>query len=267
MTMATTDPHHPYIRAVQHTLGALHDPAESWTEYASDNGEVMLMETVIQLNWRLTDAAGWTGEDDRVYLFWDQVHGWTWSYSTQPGRTSEPMPLLTGPLVPDPVDVARAVRLLLDGESAQLPVESNPRPYSDAEPIALTAELTEAVGDGTDTNSGNIDQADAVALAAYADPIRGMTDALAIAGLYGATASPDEQCAVAVRMNPAAGRALGEHLGLGPDALLPVELTNVGIQAAVATQTPGGVTLYLDSTAAGRLIARLHQPQGPSRLF
>lgn len=261
--MAISDPHQPYIQAVQHTLGALLDPAESWTEYASDNGEVMLMETVIQLNWRLTDAAGWTGDDDRVFLFWDQVHGWTWAYSTVPGRNSEPASLLTGPLVPDPVDVARAVQLLLDGESAQLPVEGTERPHS--EPITLTRELTQALGDGT--NPGNIDHDDAVALAAYADPVRAMTDALAGAGLYGTTAEPGNQCAVTVRMSPAAGRAMGQHLGLGPDALLAVELINVGIRTAIASQTPDGVTLDLDGNAAGRLIALLHQPQVSSALF
>ncbi|MEV8402594.1 DUF6292 family protein [Streptomyces niveus] len=265
MTMATTDPHHPYIQAVQHTLGALHDPAESWTEYASDDGERMLMETVIQLNWRLTDDAGWTGEDDRVYLFWDQVHGWTWAYSTQPGRNSEPLPLLTGTLVPDPVDVARAVRLLLDGESAQLPVESNPRPYSDAEPIVLTAELTEAVGD--DTNPGNIDHASATAIAAYADPVRAMADALAAAELDGVSAGPDGQCAVVVRMDPAVGRAMGQRLGLGPDALFPMALHDIDIRTTAGSTTPNGVTLYLDGTAADRLIARLHQPQVPGVLF
>ncbi|GGJ81961.1 hypothetical protein GCM10011583_11810 [Streptomyces camponoticapitis] len=259
--MATTDPHHSYIQAVQHTLGDLHDPAESWTEYASDNGEVMLMETAIRIN-RHADEE-WP---EPVFLFWDQVHGWTWAYETEPGRNSDPLPLLTGPLVPDPVDVARAVSHLLNGTADQLPLPNcRERPYSDTEPIALTPALTEALGDGTDDNPGNIDHTGAVALAAYADPVRAMTDALAAAGLSGATAAPDvhDQSAVTVRMTPAAGRALGRHLGVGPEALFPMALWDVGVRPIGGAHMPHGITLHLDAHAAGRLTALLRQPPAP----
>ncbi|MFE9296578.1 DUF6292 family protein [Streptomyces niveus] len=252
--MTTIDPHRPYIQAVQHTLGDLHDPSESWTEYASDDGEQMLMESVIQLAWGVTDATGWTGDDDRVLLLWDQVHGWTWAVATEPGRTSEPEPLITGTLVPDPGDVARAVRNLLDGESGQLPITGGERPHSD--PVTLTPGLEAAIG--TDGQVG-IGPADALALSAYADPIRTLSDAFTAAGLPDATVGTGIHCDVGVRMTPDDGRALGQLLGLGDPALFPMALWNVGVQPLGGSTTPAGVTLWLDGAAAGRLTALLHQ--------
>jgi hypothetical protein len=260
--MAISDPHHPYVTAVQDTLGDLHDRGESWTEYASDDGEQMLMETVIQLAWGRTDTAGWTGDDDRVLLLWDQVHGWTWAVSTEPGRNSDPEPLVTGTLVPDPGDVARAVRHLLNGERGHLPITGAERPHSD--PVTLTPALEAAIGTADQVG---ISREDALALSAYADPIRGLRDAFTAAGLPNVTVSEGIHCAVGVRMSPAEERAVSTLLGLGPDALISMELQNVGVRTLGGSSTPNGATLHLDARAAGRLTALLHQPQAHDALF
>ncbi|MFJ5176698.1 DUF6292 family protein [Streptomyces griseoviridis] len=156
------DPHAPYAEAVMKALGNLHDPANSWTEYNSDDGEVMLMEIVITLDRARALAAGWARG---VLILWNQVTGWGWAYMTdERGGNSNPDDLLLGPLVADPADVARAVQALLtkDGHE-QLPLPAKERPGPDA---PLTPELTQAVGSGGDGDR-DISPEGAAALAKY----------------------------------------------------------------------------------------------------
>jgi hypothetical protein len=161
--MTTNHPHDPYANAVMAALSDLIDPAESWTAYDCDNGEVMLMETVISLDHETT-AAGRTG----LSLFWSQVRGWEWAYETTPGRNSEPELLTTGALVPDPADIVRAVQTLLSGEDGhkQLPVTGVERPHDG--PLNLTPALEKAAAPGDNGDAPELDRETAYALAAYA---------------------------------------------------------------------------------------------------
>ena len=113
-------PHDAYANAVMKALGDLYDPAESWTAYDCDDGEVMLMEIVITLN---PDKARTAGYPEGLVLLWDQRHGWTWVYVTEPGRNSEPSPLVGSATCCTPEDVARAaLQLLSPGGSEALPI-------------------------------------------------------------------------------------------------------------------------------------------------
>ncbi|MFE2600127.1 DUF6292 family protein [Streptomyces sp. NPDC059396] len=250
----TAHPHAPYATAVMTALGRHHDPADSWTAYDSDDGEVMIMEIVITLDRNRTRTAGWERD---VFLFWSQIRGWEWAYETPDGRNSEPERLLNGPLVVDPADVARAVRILLAGGAEQLPAGGTERPHT--RPVTLTPELEKALGDGSDDNPGDIDRTDAIALAAYADPIRTVTDALQAAGLTGVEADTGLHCAVTIRMTPDGGRAFSLRLGLGSDALLPMALHDIDIRPIGGSTTPARITLYLDGKGAIRLATLLHQ--------
>lgn len=158
-----TLPHDHYANAVMDALGDLIDPADSWTEYASDNGEVMLMEIVINLDLDTARAAGWSRG---LLIRWDQTIGWEWAYgSDDDGRCSVPEPLIVGPLVADPADIVRAVQTLLtEGGDEQLPVKgSEPQPQGD---VVLTPELQKARGTGDD--DADLSAEDAAALAVYA---------------------------------------------------------------------------------------------------
>ncbi|MFF2522446.1 hypothetical protein [Streptomyces liangshanensis] len=154
-------PHDPYATAVMAALGDQYDPANSWTEYTSDDGEVMLMEIVINLD---DDKAAAAGMRHGAYLRWTQTEGWIWCYATTGDRSYADMgrPVLI--LVPAPEDVARAVRIILtpgDGPEP-LPVPGSSRPYVHGStlPPALQAAV-----DGED-----IDADTAHALAAYSSP-------------------------------------------------------------------------------------------------
>ncbi|MEV7867465.1 hypothetical protein AB0P17_15490 [Streptomyces sp. NPDC088124] len=250
--MKMTDPHHPYFVAVKNGLGDLYDPEQSWAEYASD-GEVMLMEIVIQIAPDHVTAAGWTG----LLLFWDQVHGWTWAYQHGDSSTSQPAQLLTGALVADPADVARATHTLLTpGGPPLLPIPGSARPHDGH----LTPELERAVGQETDEDPGDIDRPDAAALAAYADvvSIRTLSAAVDASGLPDITVGTGLHCAVSVWMTPEAGEALGHRLGLAADAILPLGLAAVGIRTTGGAAMPHGTTLHLDSTGAARLAELLN---------
>lgn len=162
--MPQQDPHVPYADAVMEALGDLYDPAESWTEYNSDNGEVMMMEIVITLDLDKARAAGWSRG---LLVCWDQTRGWEWAYMThERGRNSDPEPLMLGPLVIDPADVARAVQTLLtEGGHEQLPVQGAERQATGE--AALTPELCKAVGSGEEGDC-DITREEAAALAVYA---------------------------------------------------------------------------------------------------
>jgi hypothetical protein len=167
----STHPHGPYAVAVMDALGDLHDPAESWTAYDSDDGEVMLMEIIISLDLDKARAAGWSRG---LLICWDQTRGWEWAYMThERGRNSQPEPLVVGPLVTDPAGIVRAVRVLLtEGGDEQLPVEGGERQQPGG--VALTPELVKAVGSGEDGDR-DVTPEEAAALALYA-PQRGASN-------------------------------------------------------------------------------------------
>ncbi|MFI6530498.1 hypothetical protein [Streptomyces uncialis] len=158
-----THPHAPYAHAVMAALGDLHDPANSWTAYDSDNGEVMLMETVIRLDDDKTRQTGWTGG---LFLFWSQVRGWEWAYETDDGRNSDPEPLITGPLVTDPAHIVRATHTLLSAHGhKQLPATGRERSHTG--PVTLTPALKNATT-SSDSYDPDLDRETAHELAAYA---------------------------------------------------------------------------------------------------
>lgn len=162
--MTRTLPHDHYAAAVRNALGALHDAAESWTAYDSDDGEVMLMEILISFD---PDTARESGWDHGLILLWDQTVGWRWAYGTRErGRNSVPELLLVGPLVADPDDVLQAVRILLTYGPEQLPAQAA-KPQRPLLHATLTPELEKALGgDGGDAD---LTREEAEALAAYAE--------------------------------------------------------------------------------------------------
>ncbi|MFI8254096.1 DUF6292 family protein [Streptomyces filamentosus] len=138
-------PHDPYANAVMAALAAegLLDPDESWTEYASDNGVVMLMEATISLDTDRARNAGWT---HGATLLWTQIDGWSWGPDTATaGRLQYTEPLITGTVVPAPENVVRAAAILLDGQAgaSRLPVSGTARPAASTVPPAIQAALDE----------------------------------------------------------------------------------------------------------------------------
>ncbi|WP_432114032.1 hypothetical protein [Streptomyces sp. S1] len=139
-------PHDPYATAVMDALAseALLDHAGSWTEYASDNGIVMLMEVVISLDGDRARAADW---DHGVTLLWNQIEGWTWGPGDRDGRLQYVKPLVDSSLVPDPADVVRAAEILLTDETTdRLPVTGTTRPAPATIPPQIQ-ELLDEVAD------------------------------------------------------------------------------------------------------------------------
>lgn len=159
--MLKRDPHAPYAEAVMEALGDLHDPADSFYEYASDNGEVMLMEIVITLDPDKARAAGWSRG---LLICWDQTTGWEWAYLVgDHGGNSTPEPLIVGSLVTDPADIVRAVQTLLTGASDELPIVGSERePHA----ASLSPALQKALGSGP--GDADLSQEAAAALALYA---------------------------------------------------------------------------------------------------
>ncbi|MFD8970528.1 hypothetical protein ACFV0C_37000 [Streptomyces sp. NPDC059568] len=151
-------PHAPYANAVMAALADQYDPADSWTEYANDDGEVMLLEIVINLDPDKALAAGW---NHGIYIYWRQTTGWEWCYGTNSEGSNSYGGELTYGLVTDPDDIARAVRALLTpgGERLSLPSFGSQRAHDDT--TALPAPLQKAM-DGED-----IDRETAYALAVY----------------------------------------------------------------------------------------------------
>ncbi|MFJ9895258.1 hypothetical protein ACIQPR_18275 [Streptomyces sp. NPDC091280] len=158
-------PHDPYADAVMEALGDRYDPAESWTAYDSDNGEVMLMELVVTLDADRARAAGW---HHGLVLHWNQITGWEWMALDRDGRGNNSSPLAS-PTVCTPETVTQAVDQVLAPDGwRSLPTTGRHRdaPSVLPEPFTqLLAEVDEYVSD-QDTAA---DIADAVrALASYA---------------------------------------------------------------------------------------------------
>ncbi|MEO3976322.1 hypothetical protein [Streptomyces sp. CAU 1734] len=154
----TDVPHAAYAKAIMTALGNLADP-DSWAEFSSDNGEVMLMEIVITIDPARAAAAGW---HHGLILIWDQTMGWEWAYKTaQDGRNSEPRVLVYGPPVIDPVHIRDAVDMLLSSGGERIPTGKGPRQ-------GLTATLTPALIKAME--DGDIDRQAALDLAVYATP-------------------------------------------------------------------------------------------------
>jgi len=151
-------PHDPYANAVMAALSAegFLNAADSRTEYAEDNGEVMLMEIVIALDTDRAEKAGWT---HGALLKWSQLRGWEWGPGTDGALLQYVQDLATGP-VPDPADIVRAAHLILAGpsEARTLPVTGAHRP-----PAQTIAPLLQAALD-----DGDIDLDMAQGLSAYA---------------------------------------------------------------------------------------------------
>ncbi|WP_405399208.1 hypothetical protein [Streptomyces microflavus] len=151
-------PHDPYANAVMAALNAegMLNAADSWTDYAEDDGEVMLMEIVIALDTDRAEKAGWT---HGALLKWSQTRGWEWGPGTDGALLQYVQDLATGP-VPDPDSIVRAARLILAGQSdaSTLPVTGAHRPPAQTiSPLLQTA-----------LDAGDIDLDMAQDLSAYA---------------------------------------------------------------------------------------------------
>jgi hypothetical protein len=139
-------PHDAYATAVMAALDAegLVNANDSWTEYASDNGVVMLMELVVSLDGDRAREAGW---GHGLTLLWNQVDGWQWGPDTQGGRLQYTRPLVSR-VVPQPADIVRAATALLDGEAGVLPIAGTPSGVAEAVPPAIQALLDEEIEPG-----------------------------------------------------------------------------------------------------------------------
>ncbi|MFD8437434.1 hypothetical protein ACFV2I_20330 [Streptomyces microflavus] len=138
-------PHDPYANAVMAALNAegLLDAANSWTAYDSDDGEVMMMETVINLD---PDRARAAGYDHGVTLLWNHTRGgWEYGPAQYDGHLQYVAELITGAPVAEPSDLVRAARILLDpnGNLAALPITGTTRPPAPTIPPLLQAVLDE----------------------------------------------------------------------------------------------------------------------------
>ncbi|MFD6587279.1 hypothetical protein ACFWED_10400 [Streptomyces anulatus] len=154
-----TVPHQPYATAVTDALAAegLIDPAESWAEYNSDDGEVMMMEVIITLDEDRARAAGWAGG---LVLSWNHTYaGWEWGPAKSGGGRDYVLDLITGIAVPEPADVVRAVQVLLDDTpvAGRLPIAGSARP-----PARVLTPTLQAVLD-----RGGVDEDLAQLLSAY----------------------------------------------------------------------------------------------------
>ncbi|MGX4738436.1 hypothetical protein [Kitasatospora griseola] len=144
------NPHEPYFRAVLAALGHLADADESFAEYGSDNGEVMLAEIYVRIPG--IDRHGPFG------LVWTQVNGWLWGRVNDRGFLDNTAELVDG-LVAAPGVIAAAVNSLVVGNPDLLPLTAvEPEPAADR----LTPELARAV------DQGDIDPDTAAQLAFYA---------------------------------------------------------------------------------------------------
>lgn len=157
-------PHDTYAHAVMDALGDLIDPADTWTAYDSDNGEVMLMETVITIDPDRAQAAGWP---HGLFLQWDQITGWQWSDKNASGHGNHASPL-AWPAVCTPDTVTQAVTALLaPGAPQGLPVEGQQRETPGSIPDDLTQILAELADTVTDQDEAADIAATVRALAAY----------------------------------------------------------------------------------------------------
>ncbi|MET9973920.1 hypothetical protein ACFYOI_03605 [Streptomyces microflavus] len=138
-------PHDPYANAVMAALSAegLLDAANSWTAYDCDNGEVMMMETVINLD---PDRARAAGYDHGVTLLWNHTRGgWEYGPTQHGGHLQYVADLITGAPVAEPTDLVRAAQILLDPNDnlAALPITGTTRPPAQTIPPLLQAVLDE----------------------------------------------------------------------------------------------------------------------------
>lgn len=143
-----TNPHAPYFHAVLAALGALADPAASFNEFCSDDGEVMLTDIYIQIE----DTSG------RYGLVWNQNEGWLWGPLKADGFLGLYWRLVDH-LVATPDSLNEAVRTRLgQGGPSCLTL-----PGDDTEPIdrPLSDALAKAV------TEGNLDHDTATRLASY----------------------------------------------------------------------------------------------------
>ncbi|QKW20491.1 hypothetical protein HUT16_16705 [Kitasatospora sp. NA04385] len=139
-------PHEPYFEAVLAALGDLAEGGESFTQFDSDDGEVMLTEIYISV------------PRGPVGLVWTQVIGWHWGYVNDDGFLNNTDELVLG-LVATPDIITAAVHALLTGDSHLLPL-SDPAPEPTAD--QLTPDLARAV------EEGDIDHTTAAQLSYYA---------------------------------------------------------------------------------------------------
>lgn len=149
MTRTPRLPHDPYANAVMAALAAegLLDPADSWTAYDCDNGEVMMMEIVLTLDEDRARAAGWT---HGLVLSWNHTYaGWDWGPQRSGGHRDYVLDLIAGTAVPAPADIVRAAQILLDDDPVadRLPITGAGHPPTQAITPTLQAVLNE---DGVD---------------------------------------------------------------------------------------------------------------------
>lgn len=110
--------HSAYLRAVVAALnphvGAV-ELDDTLAGTGQDGEEIMLLEAFVDV------AEAWT-------LVWNQTAGWSFSIAPLDDEDDEPkerLPLITGSIVPPPVAVALAVRLLAERGPTALPAEAD----------------------------------------------------------------------------------------------------------------------------------------------